>query len=255
MDTGWIIDILIIVVAVNASATITLWREFVRRPTRPTKKFFKELIHNDPIVPKHGRPKKWTFDDDAYIAKYAQTSLGAVHRAQRAFFHDFADFADVMNSWFGRMDERWRLEELEDNELRLFSRELPPEYGRRYLIFHGQAKVGMLEMQHGNDYGPEKPVVLTAIELHSVRLIRLEALRALLEGVATHLTDYQREGPEQTEARAKIDGAIQQVLWNIQHVSEFPPELNETDWGELECRFFRSAFCYLAHRKPRAQRA
>jgi hypothetical protein len=118
MDTGWIIDILIIVVALNASATITLWREAVRRPARPTKKFFKELIHDDPIVPKHGRPKKWTFDDDAYIAKYAQTSIGAVHRAQRAFFHDFADFADVINSWFGWMDERWRLEELADNELR-----------------------------------------------------------------------------------------------------------------------------------------
>jgi hypothetical protein len=69
MDTGWIIDILIIVVAVNATATITLWREAVRRPARPTKKFFKELIHNEPLVPKHGRPKKWTFDDDAYIAK------------------------------------------------------------------------------------------------------------------------------------------------------------------------------------------
>ena len=153
------------------------------------------------------------------------------------------------------MDERWRLEELADNRLRLFSQEPPPEYGRRYSIFHGQAKVGVLELQHGNDYCEEKAVVLTAIELHSVRLIRLEALRALLEGVATHVTDYEREGPEQTGARAQIDRAIQQVLWNIQGVSEFPSELNETDWGELECRFSGSAFYYLAHPKRRAQRA
>jgi hypothetical protein len=184
-----------------------------------------------------------------------------VHRAQRAFFHDFVDFADVMNCWFGWTHERWRLEELADNEPRLFSQEPPPEYGRRYLIFHGQAKIGVLEMRHGSDgYSGENPVVLAAIELHSVRLIRVETLRALLEGVATHVTDYRREGQEQTEARAQIDRAIQQVLWNTQQVSEFPPELNETDWGELECRFSGSAFYYLAHRKqlgtkPREQRA
>jgi hypothetical protein len=51
-------------------------------------------------------PHTQTVDNPAtrattYIAKYAQTSLGAVHRAQRAFFHDFVDFSDLMNSWFG----------------------------------------------------------------------------------------------------------------------------------------------------------
>jgi hypothetical protein len=117
MDSSWTIFILVIVVAVNAVVTITLWREAVRRPERPTKKFFNELTHSEPIVPKHGRPEKWTFVDDAYIAKYARTSLGAVHRAQWAFFHDFVDFANVLNRWFGCMDQRWRLQELADNEL------------------------------------------------------------------------------------------------------------------------------------------
>jgi hypothetical protein len=249
MDYGW--TLLIVVVAANALVTFALVREVrevVRRPARPSKKFFA-LIRGEPIVPKHGRPTTWTFADDADIAKSAKTLLGVIHRAQRAFFHDFVEFADVVNAWFGLLNLPWRLEELADNELQLFSPyDPPPEYGRRYSIWHGQAEVGMLEMKHANGYSSEKPVVLAAVEIGSVRLIRLGTLRALLEVIATHVTDYKREGREQTEARARIDHAIQEVLWDMQHVSEFPPELNETSWGELKCEFFGSAFSYFAKR-------
>jgi hypothetical protein len=249
MGTLWII---IIIVALNAMATIALWREAVRRPARPNKAFIKKLFHSEPIVPKHGRPQRWTFQDDAYIAKYAHTGLGKMHRAERAFFNDFSDFAVVVNSWFEMIDDRWRLQELADNELRLLApQDPPPAYGRRYSIFYNQAELGVLEMRQGGaeDYTDENPVIRTAIELHSVRVINLEALRSLLEGIAMHVSDYQREGTERTDARAAIDHAIQRVLWNTQQVSEFPPELNETDWGELECGFQGLAVRYVERRK------
>ncbi len=158
-----------------------------------------------------------------------------------------------MNSWFKQAEERWRLQELADNELRLFSQEYPPDFGRRYSIFYNQTDLGVLEMRHGHkdgrDYTDERPVVWTIIELHSVRLLELWTIQSLLEGVAMHVSDFQREGAERTEARAVIDQAIHRVLWTAQHVSEFPPELSETDWGELECRFSGSALWYFQRRE------
>jgi hypothetical protein len=227
---------LMIIVALTALATITLWREAVRRPERPSKKFIKALLRSEPIVPKHGTPTRWTFEDDAYVAKYERTSLGTMFRAQRSFFHDFADFAVVVNSWFKQMRDCWRLQELADNELQLFTQDSPPEFGRRYSIFYNQTDLGVLEMRHGYDYSDESPVVLAELELHSVRLLQLTAIQSLLQGIAMHVSDFQREGTEQTAARAAIEQAILQVLWATQHVSQYPPELSETDWGELECR-------------------
>jgi hypothetical protein len=250
--------VLFVIALINAAATIALWRQAVRRPARPTKQFIKTLLHSEPVVPKHGRPTKWSFyaDDEAHLAKYSRTRLGAVRAGERAFFQDFADFGEVMNDWLHCLELPWRLQELPDNELQMFSQEPPPSYGRRYLIFHNQARLGRLEMEvhDASHYTENNPTVSVAIELHSVRLIELETLRGLLEAIAAHVTDYHRECTEQTNARTTIDRAIQGVLWNTQHVSELDPELNETDWGGLECRFQGTALWYFQRREAtRAQ--
>ena len=87
--------VLMIIIALNALATINLWREAVRRPARPSEKFIKALLRSEPIVPKHGTPTRWTYEDDTYIAKYERTPVGAMFRARRLFFYDFADFAVI----------------------------------------------------------------------------------------------------------------------------------------------------------------
>jgi hypothetical protein len=92
--------VLMIIIALNALATINLWREAARRPARPSEKFVKALLRSEPIVPKHGTPTRWTYEDDAYVAKYERTSFGKMIRARRLFFYDFADFAVIVNSWF-----------------------------------------------------------------------------------------------------------------------------------------------------------
>jgi hypothetical protein len=255
MGTDWITIIIIIIaiiVGINARATIELWREAVRRPNRPKKEFIKELFHSEPIVPKHGQPTKWDFysDDEAYLAKWA-VGLGEMHRAEKAFFYDFSKFGDVLNHWFKDWSP-WQLQELADNELRLLGPpDPPPSYGRRYLIFHNQTRLGVLEVTGGSGYSDKNPFVLTAIELGSVRLLPLQTVQSLLEGIARYVTDYTREGDsriegtERTKARVAIDSAIQRILWATQHVSAFPPELHEPDWGELECHFQGSAFEYF----------
>ena len=248
--------VLIIIVAINALMTIALWREAARRPTKPSKKFIKALLRSDPIAPKHGTPTRWTFEDDAYITKYERTPLGTIFRAQRLFFNDFSDFAMVVNWWFEGSEDRWRLQELADNELR--TDEPPPKYGRRYSIFYNQTNLGVLEMRrgldkHGDAYTEGHPVVWAEIQLHSVRLLELMALKSLMQGIATHISDLGN-GAEQTEMRAAIDQAIQQVLWTTQQVSQYPSELSETDWGNFECRLHGTALWYFKRREQLRER-
>ena len=207
--------VLMIIIALNALATINLWREAARRPARPSEKFVKALLRSEPIVPKHGTPTRWTYEDDAYVAKYERTSFGKMIRARRLFFYDFADFAVIVNSWFEKSGDRWRLQELADNELR--TDEPPPRFGRRYSIFYNQTDLGVIEMQngldkHGDDYSEEHPVVWAEIQLHSVRLLELMAIKGLLQGIATHISDLGDGGsrrecePQSTERYSRFSG-------------------------------------------------
>jgi hypothetical protein len=125
-----------------------------------------------------------------------------------------------------------------------------PQFGRRYSIFHNSADIGALELTSGLDdqvreYSRECPVVLADIELQSVRLLELTAIQNLPQGIAMHVSDFHNEGAEQTAVRAAIERAIQQVLWRTQRVSQFPPELSQTDWGELECCLSGTARWYF----------
>jgi hypothetical protein len=238
--------LLVVIVFVNAMATLRLWREAARRQERPAKDFIESLLHSAPIVPKHGRPTKWDFysNDEAYLAKF-EDGLGGMHRAEKAFFYDFSKFGDVLNHWFTSVGSPWRVQELADNELNLLgSHDSPPTYGRRYHIFHNQTQLGLLEMK--GSYSDENPFVMTAILLGRVRLLPLQTVRGLLEGIARYVSDFKREGAERTEgtesiaARSAIDFAIQQVLWKT--LSEFP---TDEGWGRLECRFRGLAVKYF----------
>jgi hypothetical protein len=153
------LQVVTIVAAINAMATITLWREAARKPPRPNKQFLKKLLHSEPITPKNNPPKvaggEWASiaDDD-----------------DRRFFADFAAFADVVNWWLAdeHIGSRWRLQELPDRDVSLnvdFSH--GPILGQRYDIFHNQVHLGHLEIRPGYEYSTATPKVITEVELNS----------------------------------------------------------------------------------------
>jgi hypothetical protein len=75
---------------VYALATIELWRRAARRPEKLKRKFRNRLWRSKPITPKHEPPpplKEGLF----------------VREAELQFFSDFEDFANVINSWLGRV--------------------------------------------------------------------------------------------------------------------------------------------------------
>lgn len=139
MDGIWG-QVLWIVVALNAGATITLWQRAARRPEKLKKKFRNRLWESEPITPKHEPPpslsKKGLF----------------VREHDLQFFSDFEDFANVINWWL--TDEYvyphgnpWRLQELPKSELLKLGSPEYPTYGRRYAVFHNQVRIG--EMASG----------------------------------------------------------------------------------------------------------
>lgn len=124
------------------------------------------------------------------LKRWEGTFVGTMFDEKRSFFYDFSEFGLVVNSWFEWIQDGWRLQELADNEFRLFSRDFPPDFGRRYSIFYNRAELGVLEVTSVSDYSREKLVVSVAIELHSVRLLDLTTVRSLLQGIATHVSDF-----------------------------------------------------------------
>ena len=90
---------------------------------------------------------------------------------KRSFFYDFSEFGLVVNSWFEWIQDGWRLQELADNEFRLFSRDFPPDFGRRYSIFYNRAELGVLEVTSVSGCSGENRVVSVAIELYQISAI------------------------------------------------------------------------------------
>jgi hypothetical protein len=91
------------------------------------------------------------------------------------------DFADVINWWLAdpnvHQDGPWRLQELQDPELRKLGPVDQPDYGRRYAIFYNQVRVG-IEVAPYLDYSPKNPCVRTHIELDWVRLLAAGTIRS-----------------------------------------------------------------------------
>jgi hypothetical protein len=101
-------NILVVIVILNAIATIALWQTAAQKPKKLKKKFIAALLRSKPIEPKHQRP----------------TTIGegwGVYDQDRKFFADFDDFGDVVNWWFANpdVDGPWRLQELADTRLML----------------------------------------------------------------------------------------------------------------------------------------
>ena len=158
-----------IIVLVNLTLTIELWRRAARRPEKLKRKFLNQLWRTKPIMPKH-QP-----------APPLEAGMG-VKKDPAKFSSDFEVFANVINCYL--IDRApWRLQELPTIELSNLAR-LAPAYGRRYAVFHNQARVGEIEIKPDYYYSTEAPDVTIHIELNWVRLLPFETIRGFLTDVA-----------------------------------------------------------------------
>jgi hypothetical protein len=141
-------DLLVVVVVMNAIATISLSRTAARRPENIRRELFDALLNSEPITPRHVPP-----------TAVAEGWGSLVTDKDRQFFEDFRDFAEVINSWLAdkHVGSSWRLQELPDTELRLAGSDMP-YFGRRYSIFHSQVGVGTLEVEPGFEYSTENRI-------------------------------------------------------------------------------------------------
>ena len=80
-------------------------------------------------------------------------------RNPEQFSSDFEDFANVINWHLVDYDYApWRVQELPTFELSKLAA-FSPAYGRRYAVFHNQARVGEIELKPDNLYSTETPGV------------------------------------------------------------------------------------------------
>src|SRR5262249_31828949 len=90
-----------IIVLVNLTLTIELWRRAARRPEKLKRKFLNQLWRTKPIMPKH---------------QPAPPLERGVKKDPAKFSSDFEDFANVINCYL--IDRApWRLQELPTIEL------------------------------------------------------------------------------------------------------------------------------------------
>ena len=237
-------EILSILVVLNLGVTFSLWRTAARRPPRPKKKFLKKLMHSEPIKPKHNPPKV-AGGDFAVVAS----------EADRQFFSDFAEFADVINWCLSDEDfgSRWRLQELPDGDVRLnVNFEHGPMLGRCYDIFHNQVRLGRLEIRPGYKYGAATPAVTAEIELDMVRLLTFDNISEFINVIAMHVCVKSPKGGEYDAGQA-IFGALIKALWDSQTITEYK-DLDEPGWGELEVHLQGSASEWYFSRRALIQK-
>jgi hypothetical protein len=231
--------VITIVVILTAMATVTLWREAARLAPKPKKKFLTALLHSEPITPKHEPPNTVSGENDF-------PSL--VTNEDRLFFGDFADFAAVVNWWLAdeHVGSPWRIEELSNTNLRLGFTSDMPQFGRRYTIYHNQARLGTLEVSPDATYNTKEPNVVAEAELDSVRLLGFNTVQTFLSSIALHVSNPDPKSQEYFRTRQDIDRALTQVIWRTLEVSEFG--MDGEDWGRLELSLHGSASWYLARR-------
>jgi hypothetical protein len=228
----------IIVILLNASATITLWQRAARRPEKLKKKFRKLVWQSKPITPKHEPPPPVREDTYGLGKGWAQ------------FFSDFKDFANVVNWWLAHPDlnpnNPWRLQELPKSELSALAM-FSPAYGRRYAIFHNQARVGEIEIKPDPYYSAEKPQVTAHVEVEWARLFGSSKIRDFLTEIAYYISE-PRERLAYLETNRIIDLALMDVLWETQEISQFGMD-NEPGYGSIEVQFSGLATYYLDRRQ------
>jgi hypothetical protein len=189
-----------IIVLVNLTLTIELWRRAARRPEKPDRKLRNRLWKSKPITPKHQPPpppKEGLFVDDSTLQ----------------FFSDFEDFANVVNAWLTQSHAPWRLQELPKSELSSLGIE-QPTYGRTYAVFHNQERLGTLEIAPAGLLYYGNKTVLAHIELDWVRLLDFETVRSFLVDIATHVIEYRPGTVDYVRATGEINRAMTFVVWN-----------------------------------------
>jgi hypothetical protein len=220
-----------IIVFVNLALTIELWRRAVRRPEKLKRKFRNRLWWSKPITPKHEPPPP------------LKTGMGV--RNPEQFSSDFEDFANVIN-WQLVDYAPWRLQELPTFELSKLAIS-QPAYGRRYAVFHNQARVGEIELEPDYRYSTETPGVTIHIELNWVRLLPFETIRDFLTHMAADTFGYQRGTPEYFQTNEEIDLAMMDVLWKTQQISKL--EFDEWGYGQITVQLKGMASFYLEGRQ------
>jgi hypothetical protein len=231
----------IIIIFLNALATIMLWERAARRPEKLKKKFRKLLWDSKPITPKHQRPPPLRGDEYGVVKGWAQ------------FFSDFENFADDVNSELADpgIYSPWRLQELPKSELSALAMSAPA-YGRRYDVFHNQVRVGEIEIKPHYNYSPEKPEVTVHVTLGWARA--LEQIHDFLTTIASHVSEYQPGTPAYFETNRRIDLALMDVLWETQEISRFGMH-NDPGYGSIEVQFNGWATYYLNEQAHRARQA
>ena len=201
-------EVLIAIVAINAVVTLSLWRMMAAKANRPAglnKKAAKALWHSDPIVPRHDPPKVVGGDFRSFV-----------HDADRTFFDDFKEFADVAN-WL-LADEyvasRFRLQELPDGNVRLnIGYDSGPVAGRCFAVYYNQTRIGRLEIHPGFKYTTETPQVYTSVQLDWSRLLGYRTIVEFLGMIASHVTNPNPKSDEYFSARQGIQAALTERLW------------------------------------------
>lgn len=84
-----------------------------------------------------------------------------------------------------------------------------PAFGRRYDVFCGPTKLGILEIQASYPYTAEKPNVRASTSLMWVRLLSWDTVMKFLSCIALHIDDVGDLGNS-----ARIQGAMNRSLWN-----------------------------------------
>jgi hypothetical protein len=236
--------VLVTTVVINAGATIALWRMMATKASRPAglnKKAAKALWHSAPIVPKHDPPK---------VVGGAFPSLA--NEADRAFFTDFAEFADVLNKWLATLESRFRLQDLPDGDVRLnIPFDSGPVPGRCVALYYNQTRLGRIEISPEYGYTTETPMVFTSVQIDWARLLGYRTITNFLATVAECVAARNPKSDEHVAAQQSIDAAMMDLLWDKYAISEFDRVFaneEDMDWGELNVRFHGSADWYITRR-------
>jgi hypothetical protein len=240
-------DVLIIIVAINAVVTISLWRKVATKSNvGPTlnKKAATALWRSEPIAPKHNPPR---------AAGGEFSSLAS--DVDRQFFADFKEFADVVNWWLADeyIASRFRLQDLPDGDLSLnvdFSD--GPRLGRSLAIYYNQTRVGRLEIAPAYKYTSEVPGVNSNIRIDWARLLGFDELNSFLDAIAWHVVRAESQSDEYRNARLNKLHALSSTLWDNYRVSEYD-DADDEQWGELNVGFLGTAFFYIDRRDAPAR--
>lgn len=191
----------------------------------PSEKEFNSLHFAKPINPLHERsngiPREgWGVDETTH-----------------QFFWDFAEFADIVNTWLAEEDEPWRLQEMARTEMGDMD---GPSYGRQYLIYYNHLATGLLQVKSGFPaYSREEPNVSATVTIHRARLFPYERVSGLHFALTHHLAQATVEN--WVVQRLEFTSALFRAMWQVG-----PNGFANSD---MEMSIEGSAFGYLNARR------